>query len=181
MRTVTVGLSIALLAAAPAGARLVSAGPGQSWGKAGVSLAQYRADAIACGHEAAAYDLKGSDPARALIVASRMMDNEGASRAAPVGSEAGGPSAASDPLDLGRAAAIAKQMVDPQRQFAKAGELLENALEQCLTKRGYRKFGLTKAQRSRLAKLATGSDARHAYLHSLASDPAVLEQQPADD
>ena len=63
---------------------------------------------------------------------------------------------------------------------AKAGDIMESALEHCLKARGYRKFKLTSAQRHALAKLPVGSDARHAYLHSLASNARVLETQAAD-
>jgi hypothetical protein len=64
--------------------------------------------------------------------------------------------------------------------LAKAGDILEGALEHCLKDRGYRKFKLTSGQRHRLSKLPLGSDARHAYLHSLASNAQVLETQAAD-
>jgi hypothetical protein len=72
------------------------------------------------------------------------------------------------------------RMISPERQFAKAGDILERAVERCLSERGYRKFKLTSDQRHRLSKLPIGSDARHAYLHSLASDPEVLTRQAAD-
>ena len=72
------------------------------------------------------------------------------------------------------------QMIGPERQFAKAGDILESALERCLREHGYRKFKLTSEQRHRLSKLRVGSDARHAYLHSLASDPEVLTRQATD-
>ena len=41
-------------------------------------------------------------------------------------------------------------------------------------------FKLTTEQRHRLSKLPVGSDARHAYLHSLASNPDILARQAAE-
>ena len=54
-------------------------------------------------------------------------------------------------------------------------------VERCLVDRGYSRFALTAEQRKALRKLRKGSDQRHAYLHSLASDPIVLEQQAINE
>jgi hypothetical protein len=71
-------------------------------------------------------------------------------------------------------------MIGPERQIAKAGDLMKAALEHCLAGRGYVRFRLTGAQRHRLAKLAPGSEARRAYLFSLASNADILARQRAD-
>ena len=176
----TIAAAIAGMTATPAEARLVSAGIDRSWGKAGVSLAQYRADAVACGRQAAGTDLAGTDPAKALIVASRMIDNN----AQPISSGAQDatqpPGATAGALDSAGTTPDAIRMIGPDRQIAKAGDILHAALDRCLSSRGYRVFRLTAEQRHRLARLPLGSDARHAYLHSLASDPQVLERQAVD-
>jgi hypothetical protein len=169
---------------APSAARLVDAGIGKSWGKAGVSLDQYRADAIACGHLAAATDLAGTAPAKALVVASRMIDNQFDSSqpsagAAPAGTPTGG-TAAAGALDGAGASPDVFRMIGPERQVAKAADILHAALDRCLAGRGYREFRLTSEQRHRLSKLPLGSDARRSYLHSLASDPEILARQAAD-
>ncbi|MDB5693407.1 MAG: hypothetical protein JWO81_2470 [Alphaproteobacteria bacterium] len=158
MRRLIVAIGLSALAAIPAQARYVSAGYDKSWGKVGVSLAAYRGDAVACGRQAASLDLAGSDPARALVLASRLIDN------AP---------------DV-ETASDAMRIASPERNFLKAGDLLQAALERCLTQRGYRRFKLTSGQRHRLSELPIGSDARHAYLHSLASNPDVLTRQAVD-
>lgn len=158
MRLLIVTTCLLTLTAAPASARYVGPGPSKSWGKADVSLAEYREDAITCGRQAAALDVGGSGPAEALVLASRMIDN------------------APDAWTTVDAMRIAS----PERNMLKVGDMLEAELERCLTGHGYRKFKLTPEQRHRLAKLAVGSDERHAYLHSLASDPAVLARQGAD-
>jgi hypothetical protein len=61
-----------------------------------------------------------------------------------------------------------------ERQERRVREL---AVEQCLQDRGYQKFQLTAAQGAHLETLLEGSSERRLYLHSLASDPAVLAAQ----
>jgi hypothetical protein len=158
MRTAIAAICLSMLVAAPASARYVSAGAARSWGKPGVSLAAYREDAVACGRQAAALDVAGSDPAEALVLASRMIDN------------------APDPAT----AVDAMRIASPERNLLKVGDMLQAELDRCLAGRGYHKFKLTAAQRHRLTKLPLGSDARHAYLHSLASDADVLARQAVD-
>jgi hypothetical protein len=158
MRKLIVAVSLAALAAAPASARYVGPGSSQSWGKANVSLADYRADAVACGRQAAAVDVAGTAPAEALVVASRMLDN------------------APDAWT----AVDAMRIASPERNMLKVGDILQAELDRCLAARGYHKFKLTAQQRHKLAKLPVGSDARHAYLHSLASDPTLLARQAVD-
>ena len=65
----------------------------------------------------------------------------------------------------------------PEVQWERAARIMQGELEKCLTERGYVKFHLTKAQAHRLKKLEAASLERRAYLHSLASDPKVLEAQ----
>lgn len=140
--------------AAIAGQR-IEPGAKISWGKAGVSLEDYWVDASQCGHQAAATDLTNSDPAKALVYASRIIDN------------------ASSPEDV----IAAQQLVAPSVQWDRAATILQHAVEKCLTGRGYVKFRLTDGQFRHLRKLAVGSLERREYLHSLASDPKVVATQ----
>jgi hypothetical protein len=158
MRTVIAAICLSAVVAAPASARYVGPGAAKSWGKPGVSLADYRGDAVDCGRQAAALDVAGSNPAEALVLASRMIDNA--------------PDAAT--------AIDAMRIASPERNFLKVGDMLQAELERCLAGRGYHRFKLTSVQRHKLAKLPIGSDARHAYLHSLASNPDVLARQAVD-
>lgn len=159
MRGTIVAITLgALTAAMPVQARYVSPGHDKSWGKPGISFDQYRDDAVTCGQQAAALDLRESDPAKALVVASRLLDN----------------------VPDVWAASEAMRLASPERNFAKAGDLLQATLERCLHERGYRKFKLTSEQKHRLSKLPIGSDARHHYLYALASDPEVLTRQAID-
>jgi hypothetical protein len=154
----TLSIAAALAAALPAqSASANRIGPGYetSWGKAGVSLEQYWVDSATCGHQAAGVDLTGSDPAKALILASRILENQN-------GLE-----------DIAQATRIAA----PEIQWNRAATILRRQLEQCLTERGYIKFKMTKSQARHLRKLEVGSLERREYLYSLASDPAVLEAQ----
>src|SRR4051794_28467588 len=158
MRHLILALSSAAFVAAPAAAGSIGPGPSRSWGKAHVSLAEYRDDAVACGRQAAALDIAGTPPAEAFIIASRMIDN------------------APDAWTTVDAMRIAS----PERNKLKVGDMLQAELERCLAGRGYHRFKLTAAQRHHLAKLPVGSDERHAYLHSLASDSGVRARQAAD-
>ena len=144
-----------MLPASAASAHRIGPGNAVSWGKAGVTLEEYWIDAATCGHRAAAVDLTGTAPAEALVVASRRIDNW------------------SDSESIQRALRLAA----PEVQWDRAARILQGELEKCLTERGYVKFRLTRAQAHRLKKLEAGSLERRAYLHSLASDPKVLEAQ----
>lgn len=159
MRFSTLGaLALLLAGTGAASAARQHRPPDWSWGKAGVSLDQYRADGIACARQAVAHDISGSDPAKAFQLATRLTDDE------------------TDPLAFARAG----QMIGVDRQLAKVEDLQYALLERCLTALGYRPFRLTDAQRERLEELKAGSDARRAYLHSLAADPKVLAAQGSD-
>jgi hypothetical protein len=172
-------MTAALLAGA-AGARMVSAGDAKTWGKPGVSLDQYRADGLACARLAAATDLTGTDPARALVIASRLIDNDPTVSAGPTAGPMGSAQAGADVVGIAGSTARIVQTIGPQRQILKAGDIMKARLETCLSRRGYVKFKLTGEQRKRLRRFKEGSDARRSYLHSLASDPAVLERQKLD-
>jgi hypothetical protein len=170
----------ALLAAAAlasgAGARMVSAGFDRSWGKAGVPFDQYRADGVACAREAAATDLRGTDPARALVIASRLVENDPSIGPGSTADPTSSAQAGAGPVPTSAAAGIV-QNIGPGRQILKAGDIMKARLEACLAGRGYVKFKLTSEQRRRLRGLREGSDERRAYLHGLASDPSVLARQ----
>jgi len=149
------GISLCALGSSPASANRVDPGHRMTWGKGGVSLEQYWIDSAECGHIAAATDLTGTPPARALVIASRMIDNQN-------GYE-----------DVARAL----QFASPEVQWDRAARIMESALEACLIERGYVKFELTDGQYRTLKMYEVGTFERRAYLHSLASDPDVLATQ----
>jgi hypothetical protein len=164
-----------LIIAVPAPGKVVAGGPAVSWGKPGVSLVQYRQDAISCGLQASGSDLEGTDPAKAMVVASRRVENDANAGPNAVLDPMSGPTASADILGSSGSTASVKEMAD--RQVGKAGDILKRELEHCLTRIGYRPFRLTSDQRRELARFPTGSDQRHAYLHSLASNPKILQAQ----
>ncbi|MBV9929808.1 MAG: hypothetical protein JO013_02550 [Alphaproteobacteria bacterium] len=169
----------AILAAGGAAAKMVTPGMDRSWGKPGVTLEAYRADGLACAREAAATDLSKTDPARALVIASRLVENDPTIGAGAMIDPMGSAQAGGDPVPSNAAAGIV-QNIGPGRQILKAGDIMKARLESCLVRLGYAKFRLTGAQRKRLRGLPEGSDARRAYLHGLASDPVVLARQKLD-
>jgi hypothetical protein len=171
----------ALLVAAPA----VSApAPEESWGKAGVSLAQYRQDAIDCGLQGYYLDISKTEDAKAFVTASRQLDavTNGASAPNVTGTSATGPSS-TDSVDQMVLYANQQQRivenVRPQQRYRNIKQMLLSKTDECLVQRGYSKFRLTGEQRHRLRKLKFGSDERRAYLYRLASDPVVLASQRA--
>src|SRR3546814_318946 len=142
MRVRLFALPVLILAASAASAATQHRPPRWSWGKAAVSMAQYRADSIACAQQTVAHDISGSDPARAFQLATRLTDDE------------------TDPLEYQRAG----QMIGVDRQIAKVKDMQYAMLERCLTALGYRPFTLTDAQRDRLTELAPGSEIGRAHV-----------------
>jgi hypothetical protein len=147
-----------------------------SWGKAGISLDQYRTDAAECVHQAVSLDLSGTDAARMLVRASRELDHLADTAWMESPAFATVPS-----TGFGGGAGIRwQQAIDkyrPDEQFAAIRDLQYRTLTGCLSGRGYSRFQLTADQAAQLRHLKRGSDARRAYLHSLASDPEVMERQ----
>ena len=153
--TLVLGISVLVFASSAAMAARVSPGLKRSWGKNGVSLEDYWTDSAECAHNAAETDLEGTDPARALVIASRMIDNQNGYG------------------DVATALRIAATEI----QWKRAATIMERELESCLMERGYVKFQLTDEQYRKLRQLEVGSLERRRYLHSLASDPDVLAEQ----
>ena len=173
-------LSSALIATSAAAATA----PKESWGKAGVSLAQYRQDALDCGLQGYYTDISKTDDAQAFVKASKQLDAITTGGMAPMrtGSSGTGPDT-TDSIDQALRYADQQehiiQGIRPEERFKNIKATLVTNAQQCLQKRGYSKFELTADQQKRLRKLKAGSDERRAYLYSLATDPAVLQSQKA--
>ena len=170
-------LGLAAALAMIAGSAVAAPEPRASWGKAGISAAQYRADALECARQGYDLDISATDDAQAFVRGSRELDDatQGAGTAAP----------GADPVET--SVIIANQQeqirrsVQPERRMAHIRALMEAAVSHCLSTRGYVRFALTEDQRHHLGQLRSGSDQRRAYLWTLASDPAVLAQQRISD
>jgi hypothetical protein len=144
-----------------------------SWGKAGVSLYDYRLDAAECAWQAISLDVAQTDAAKTLVRASRELDHiaETAWMTGP---------AHADPVIGGNVGIAYQQALGkyrPDRQFEAIRDLQYGSLETCLTQRGYSRFQLTAEQARQLRHLKRGSMERRTYLHSLASDSEVLKRQ----
>lgn len=169
MRITIVLLALALSACATQVAQT-------SWGKAGVSMADYRVDSAQCIIEGS-----GGGPTQNAEASksgnSNQTSNTSESRGGtngPGGLSSGGAivySGSASPEDANQAAMQQRA----QEMSAKRAQKL--GVERCLASRGYRQFKLTPEQAAHLAKLPEGSAERRAYLHSIGSDPAVIAAQ----
>jgi hypothetical protein len=156
------------LAAAPA--------PEDSWGKAGVSLAQYRQDSIDCAVQGYNLDISNTEDAKEFARASHELDNiPGGLIVQNIGS-----TPATNSVDVVSWSGIQQHIVDsvrPEERFKHIKQMQLAKTDECLVQRGYSRFRLTEDQQRHLRHLKSGSDERRAYLYSLASDPAVLAAQ----
>jgi hypothetical protein len=155
---------VALIAIATAGAA-GAAPPMLSWGKPGVTLEQYRTDAVDCGVKGAFHDVSGAEPTKAFIAAQEWND-----RNLNMAMQGAG----MDPVEQ---QSRMVQRFRPGKRIEEVQAILVTQTERCLFDRGYQPFRLTKAQDKALRRLKLGSPARHAYLHALAADPAILQAQ----
>lgn len=171
----------ALLIPAPASS---APAPKESWGKAGVTLAQYRQDALQCGMRGYYTDISRTQDAKEFVRASRELDtlSTGAMGPSTTGSNATGPASTNAVDQAAQYADMQQHIIEgvrPEERFHNIKKALISTDEQCLAQRGYSKFVLTADQRHVLGKLKAGSDQRRAYLYSLATNPTVLQSQRA--
>lgn len=160
-------LTAFLVAAAFPAAALAAPSPQLSWGKAGVSLATYRAEAIGCGMRAYYTDVSNTNGAKNFQESSRLLDTY-----------AGAPG---DAMDNARMMGSIVQSTHVDASLKDVKQFQAGLMDKCLLDHGYHRFRLTDGQRKHLEKLKIGSDARHAYLHRLAADPDILHDQAAPD
>lgn len=140
--------------------------PPQSWGKPGVSMADYRAQAAECTRRAYDMDLSKTKQADALARATTRIDS--------LNDQA---NLSPDPAQAYGDIARQQQQVNYPLIQEQLEEMMQETVDKCLTQLGYRRFHLTDEQRKVLGGLPFGSEARRTYLYSLASDPAVLAAQ----
>lgn len=144
-----------------------------SWGKPGVSLEDYRADAIACATDAVNLDITQTAVGQRLVTQQKAMAqlSQELWMWAPARNSAyrGGYTPAS--------AIIRAHIPGEPVTFDDISGVQYGALDRCLIGKGYQQFKLTAGQAETLRHLKHGSDARRSYLHSLASDPQVMKQQ----
>jgi len=179
MRTLFAVSVLPLVIAAAASA---APAPKESWGKAGITLTQYRQDSIECGLQGHYTDISETQDAKVFVGASSQLDSvtTGASAPMTVESNAAGPPTTNAVEQMAQYANRQQHIVDSvhvDSRLKSIKKTLTSTTEQCLASRGYSKFALTADQRRALTKLKAGSDARREYLWNLASDPDVLRAQ----
>jgi len=165
-------LPIMILLVACLGTAAAARRPALSWGKPGISYDEYRADATICLREAAGTDLTGTEPANALVLASRQIETALTTDFTPM---VGG---GFDPvINTVNAMQRARIGARPDLRLRQARDILQARLDHCLEEHGYRRFQLTDAQRRQLDHFDRRRPERQVYLHSLASDPQILTSQ----
>jgi NAD(P)-dependent dehydrogenase (short-subunit alcohol dehydrogenase family) len=170
-------VSIVVLLASSAAA---APAPEESWGKAGVSLSQYRQDAVDCAQAGYYLDISKSDDAQQFVRASRELNNlPGPSIYQTVGTGPGSSSSVDVTVNFAGIQQHIIESVRPGERFKSIKQMQLAKTDECLVRRGYSKFRLRDDQRRQLHHLKFGSDERRAYLYSLASDSAVLAAQKA--
>lgn len=172
-------VAIACLLSAPVvGARTEAV----SWGKPGITIEQYRRDAVECGRAGYYLDVSKTEAADVFKTATGQLGANEASLPSFAMLAQGGPpeeriAAAVAAGDIvGRSAHIVDG-TRPRERITAVGALMQDTVDGCLRERGYVRFRLTEAQRKQLGCRHLGSPARHAYLYELATNPAVLEDQ----
>jgi hypothetical protein len=143
-----------------------------SWGKPGLSIEQYRRDAVECGRAGYYLDVSNTEAAQVF--------KEGTSKLANNESDLQSLLRASSPvLALGIVTDSARiiEGTRPTERIAEVGKLMQGTVDDCLRGRGYVKFQLTAEQRKHLERLHLGSPERHDYLFRLSADPAILHAQ----
>lgn len=153
-----------------------------SWGKPGVSIDQYRTDAITCGRAGYYMDVSDTEAAHVFKDASGKLEaNENAMASVATMAGMGPPEerrAAEMELTgiVDRSAHIVEG-THPAERMKAVGNLMQARVDECLKGRGYVHFKLTDSQRKHLSRLHLGSAERHIFLYQLGTDPDVLKAQ----
>ena len=171
MRITTALIALALTACAtPAGVT--------SWGKPGVSMADYRLDGGQCIIEASGGGpTQGADASTSKSTDSNQAGDTSGSRGGTNGPGGVAPGGAIVYSGSASAEDANQAAIQQRSQELSAKRAQKLGLERCLASRGYRQFKLTPEQAAHLASLPEGSAERRAYLHSIGSDPAVIAAQ----
>ena len=171
----------AILLGSAAIARSPSVSPqNSSWGKPGVTFAQYRSDSEECALKAASADVANTDAAKTLVTASRDLERASDLVSSSYTSGSTETTLSGSSGVIGGGAGAYQHSMDkyrPEQQFAAIKKFQYDLLEQCLTASGYVHFRLTKNQIGRLKHMRAGSDERRVYLHRLSSDASVIAAQ----
>ena len=153
-----------------------------SWGKSGVSLEQYANDASQCADTSryvAAYikpktlvELDALSAAQ-LVEYAQWLDT--GTYSDPMG-DVVGITATKSPEDIARRTMNFGERYTQIASYDVRDEL-QVVLDKCLTERGYTQIKLNESQKRELSRFKRHTSERTAYLHSIDSDPVVIEKQ----
>ncbi len=160
--------ALALTSAAPA----MAAGKksNESWGKAQVSYAEYRADALECAN-------------RAYGVTPKLGSMRGLNASFAIRGTVAIPELFLDPssrLQLSQFMPVRNDSYTQAYLHAARVDVinhLQGAVDGCLVDKGYSRFQLTPQQMAELRSLPQGTPERARFLHRLGSDAQVLSTQ----
>ena len=153
-----------------------------SWGKAGVSIDQYRTDAITCGRSGYYMDVSNTEAAHVFKDATGQLEANESDLSSVAMLAGGGPpetrrAAVMELGDIVNRSAHIVEGARPAKRMKEVGDIMQSKVDDCLKGRGYVHFKLTDSQRKHLGHLHLGSAERHIYLFQLGTDPAVLKTQ----
>ncbi|MFS0771784.1 hypothetical protein [Sphingomonas sp. 1P08PE] len=131
--------------------------PIESWSRPGVGYAEYRSDSVDCAKAGFFRDVSKDEPAKKFIRGFITADDELNK------GDIGGPSPDRWMEAISR--------TQPDRLKRDVHAIQVGDVEQCLLGKGYRKFALSREERSELGRLRPGSEARHRFMHDLSSRP----------
>lgn len=158
-----------------------------TWGKPGVSFADYRRDTLECANKTYGLDVSmtpGTAQALSAVNSAGLYD---LISDVDVGFGRGGVSYEGGAAGYRQAMAAIDPATVPYRNttytslFRNAArtdviDQLQLVLDYCLQSRGYQRFRLSAAQRDALHHYRYGTEERARFLHRLSSDPQVLAQ-----
>lgn len=179
--TILVAFSILVVTACSAPA------PRTAWGKAGVSMIDYRVDAGQCAIIAASSTpIDTSERVAGGIHGSNPTLPTPSPQAQAPGDPNSPPGQAADPVvarsmsegggyrDSASSDFVNRAAMQQRTQELRLQRARSLRLTQCLSSRGYTEFYLTPEQRAHLRTLPEGSEERREYLYRLGTDPEVL-------
>ncbi|MFS0772639.1 hypothetical protein [Sphingomonas sp. 1P08PE] len=150
---------------------VAAARPVYSWGKPGVSRADYDTDAVACSLTAASRDVSADSETHAYVQGFEALERE--NNMPPMARP-------DDDETQATRNVLLRRMYRPDRKVDALQAKLQDEVEECLAARGYTRFSLPHDQLRRLKKLRVGSIERRDYLFSLASSADIVAVQRAN-
>jgi len=153
-----------------------------SWGKAGVSLSHFALDAKECSETSRTVavsikpkTLQALDVLSSAALLDIAMQSPDGPTKDPMQAVAGLTSQHTAEDIARRTNTFGGKYVAMVRPDVK--DELQEVLDKCLTERGYVRIILNAVQQERLSKLKHRTAERTAYLHSIDSDPVLIERQ----